>query len=781
MHPFSCIRYFLLALLFSVMLHVPTYAKETKHILLLNSYHQGMSWVDDIVKAVYDVMEPDKNGIILHIENMDTKRYHSPEYFEMLKVTYAFKYQNIHFDMILSSDNQAFDFLRANGKDLFGDIPMVFCGVNDFHQDMIADYPNFTGTVETISAVETIKMMLNVHPSTKNIFVINDYLKTGKAWTNTIQKDLKHAHLNVNVIYADNLSIKELKEKIVSLSLDTLVLLGAYFSDKNGEYLTYESIGPRLLAISPVPVYNLLEFNIRDNIIGGKVISGYRQGKRMTELAIDILHGKKPSEIPVVTQGTNTFIFNYPATQRYNISIDKYPKEAIFLNKPQTFFEIYQNNKLAFDTLLFFLAFLSVLVFILTRIILQKNTIDKQLKAQLSFQQKLIDTVNIPIFYKDFQGIYLGCNESFEKIIGISKEDIKGKTVFDLAPQDLAKVYKKADDELLAIGGFQEYQTQIKTVDGSIIDVIFQKNTYTDAKGNIAGLVGAYFDITEILETKEALRLLNETLEHKVIERTQELSETIETLKKTQNQLIQAEKMASLGSLVAGVAHEINTPIGLGVTGISHFDDLLKKIYEAYQQDDLSQQEFEDFLTSAREISNITLLNLNRASEIIRSFKQVAVDQSSTHKRMINLREYIEETLLSLHSSIKNTQHKIEIHCDHDINIMTYPGVISQILTNLILNAIIHGFENKESGKITIIAIQKEKMIHLHFEDDGKGISKENISKIYDPFFTTKLGTGGSGLGLNIIYNIITMQLKGTIQCTSEEGKGTVFEITFPI
>jgi len=287
--------------------------------------------------------------------------------------------------------------------------------------------------------------------------------------------------------------------------------------------------------------------------------------------------------------------------------------------------------------------------------------------------------------------------------------------------------------------------------------------------------------INEWKKVKDEITDINNSLEFTVDMRTKELKENIENLKITQNQLVESEKMASLGGLVAGVAHEINTPVGISLTGITHFQHITTELKKLYEDNNLSQDEFENYIQTSYEIANSVYKSLTRAAEQIRSFKQVAVDQSNEHIRNFNIKEYIEEVLLSLHNRLKKTKHNINIHCDKNLNIDSFPGSFSQVITNFIMNSLIHGFKNIEKGNIDIYVKKLDNSIEIIYKDDGIGINKTNLKKIFNPFFTTNREGGGSGLGLNIVYNIITNGLNGNIKATSELGKGTKFIITFPI
>ncbi len=292
----------------------------------------------------------------------------------------------------------------------------------------------------------------------------------------------------------------------------------------------------------------------------------------------------------------------------------------------------------------------------------------------------------------------------------------------------------------------------------------------------------------EVKESRDKIAEWNKTLEERVNERTEQLAEAnnelvlmLETLKRTQNQLIQSEKMSALGNLVAGVAHEINTPIGISVTAASHLAERTAEITEAYDKNQITRSELEKFLELGRDMSKIILTNLDRAANLIRSFKQVAVDQSSEIKRTFNVQAYINEVLMSLQPELKKTKHQIKINCEEELEIESYPGALSQIITNLVMNSLAHAFDENESGLITFTITKNQTMLNFVYSDNGRGISQENLGKIFNPFFTTRRGKGGTGLGLHIVYNIVTQTLHGTINCQSEPNHGTTFTISFPI
>lgn len=276
-------------------------------------------------------------------------------------------------------------------------------------------------------------------------------------------------------------------------------------------------------------------------------------------------------------------------------------------------------------------------------------------------------------------------------------------------------------------------------------------------------------------------------LEQNVQSRTMELFEAKESaeealnqLKETQDSLIQSEKMAALGGLVAGIAHEINTPVGITLTSATYLCAKTDKVAKLYEQGELREDELEAYFKLAQKSTTLMAINSQRAADLIHSFKQVAVDQTSDERREFELKHYIEDVLLSLQPVIKKTAIKVVLDCPEKLMMNSYAGAISQLLTNFIMNSLLHAYEPHQSGLLSIHVSQLERdMIQLIYSDNGKGIPEELQAKIFDPFFTTQRGNGGSGLGLHIVYNIVYQTLKGSLQFQSNE-KGTTFTVRFP-
>ena len=263
--------------------------------------------------------------------------------------------------------------------------------------------------------------------------------------------------------------------------------------------------------------------------------------------------------------------------------------------------------------------------------------------------------------------------------------------------------------------------------------------------------------------------------------KNRELEKTLQDLSHAQGELMRQEKLASLGALVAGIAHEVNTPLGICVTAVSHLVEETSEVRARFADNRLTENDLESYFGTTDEILRILTNNTQRASGLIRSFKQVAVDQSSDDVREIALAEYIEETLKSLRPKLKGTRHTIAVECDAGLRVRSVPGALSQIFTNLVINSVTHGFEHIEEGKIRIGARSHGSLLTIDFIDNGSGMTADTLKHLFDPFYTTKRGQGGSGLGANIVYNLVTTKLGGTIAVDSAPGLGLHYTIRLPL
>jgi signal transduction histidine kinase len=289
-------------------------------------------------------------------------------------------------------------------------------------------------------------------------------------------------------------------------------------------------------------------------------------------------------------------------------------------------------------------------------------------------------------------------------------------------------------------------------------------------------------------DNKSEIETLNRELERKVFERTQKLEQkskdlesSLEKLQEASHKLVETEKMAALGQLVAGLAHEINTPIGTCVTVSSTLKNNTQDFKESLESGELLKSKLIKYSDNIIESTDLIYSNLNRAADLINSFKSVAVDQTADEHREFDLKLYLEDIFKTLHPRIKNTEYSVVQKIPAGLVIDSRPGAVSQLITNLFMNSLSHGFEGRTKGVIEIQVFDlDDDYLEIIFSDDGNGMSTEIINSVFEPFYTTKRNAGGSGLGLYIVYNLVTQVLGGTIDIDSKQGEGTTFIIKIP-
>lgn len=556
----------------------------------------------------------------------------------------------------------------------------------------------------------------------------------------------------------------------------------------------------------------------------------------------------------------------------------------------------------------------------------EKLRAEEEVANQRQFRESLLETLPVPVFYKDRAGHYLGVNQAFLKLLGQNREFFIGRTAWDIAPKELAEIYDAADEALYANpGAVQTYSAQVSSKALGKRDVVFHKAVFHDFSGKVGGLVGTVIDVTDQLASECAVResesrlaqilhnsplpvfvidadhkllvwnpacertfgvaaaellgtdrqwsafypsarpcmadivleggmemdvaryyhgryrrsqfnpdafeaedffpsmgkdgrwlyftasplrdaqgqvvgaietlldiserkraeqevlQLNEGLEAKVGERTAALGKANEELRLAMKQLVQTEKLASLGSLVAGVAHELNTPLGnvltVTTTLCARTEDFSVMLNSG---DGLRRSSITNFTQSCLDAAAIIERNALRAADLIGSFKEVAVDQTSMRRRRFDLGEVIGEILSAMQPTLRRTAHTVRVEVPAGIQLDSYPGPLEQVISNLIMNSLLHGFEHTPEGNIHIEARLVEGMVTLRYTDNGGGMNDSVAQQAFDPFFTTKLGKGGSGLGLYIVYNLVTAVLGGSISLRSKPEAGVEFELLLP-
>ncbi|WP_243367919.1 ABC transporter substrate binding protein [Fundidesulfovibrio soli] len=469
-----------------------------KRILYFNSYHSGYAWSDQVLVGIRSALDKSGQPYDLLIEFMDTKRFVTSDVGDILERLYRDKYAGITPDVIIASDDYAFQFLLERQDRLFPGVPVIFCGVNDFDPAMIASRRNMTGVVENPDFKANFKLLRELLPDVRRVIVVTDYSLTGQA----IQKQLMRAASEFKTDFTLECitvrTLNEVLEETKNLTERDMVYLVPIYLHDDGQVYSVEDVCDILSAKLPVAINSAWQFMLGHGIIGGKLHSGEGEGVLAANMALQVLAGEPTAKIKVVDTFSDPFMFDYKALKRFGIPQIKLPFGSTLINEPLSFYTI--NKHIVWFGLAGFFFLVFILVLLVTSI-LQKRSVELQIKNQLSFLRILMDTIPLPLSYKGVDGRYLGCNLAFEKWFGVERDLLLGNPVHPLATR-----FDSAERNLLARPGVISFETDMLDAAGSPHGVIVSKATYLDAKGEIAGVVEAIQDITLRREAEKALR-----------------------------------------------------------------------------------------------------------------------------------------------------------------------------------------------------------------------------------------------------------------------------------
>ena len=415
-----------------------------------------------------------------------------------------------------------------------------------------------------------------------------------------------------------------------------------------------------------------------------------------------------------------------------------------------------------------------------------RQQVSEKLKQERDFSTTLINSSNLIICCLDTNLQIVTVNPAAVLLTGYVQEELQGASWLERFVSTPERDH--LSNELTDAGILEN--REVTTQDQQGRELILQWNFVPFYEGaDLKYRIAFGYDITPLKRVEREIIRLNEQLEAKVEQRTHSLKESndqlgmaYDNLKMAQQSLVESEKMASLGSLVAGVAHEINTPVGISVTAASFLQERIRDFHQKIDEKQLSRSYLTELIHSLDESSQLLQNNLRRASDLISSFKQVAVDQSSQAHYKFNVADNLHQVAVSLGHQLRKSQSEMSIECDPELNIYSYPGSFAQIYSNLILNSIRHGFDEWQGErKILIQVTRHDTELHIDYRDTGKGIDPQILPRIFDPFVTSKRGQGGSGLGTHIVYNLIVQLMHGRITCESKPDQGARFQIRLPL
>ncbi|MBM9603318.1 hybrid sensor histidine kinase/response regulator [Desulfopila inferna] len=718
-----------------------TEAKEKKNVLHINSYHHGYEWSDEIFHGIRSGLAgSEKYKVDLQVEYMDTKKYlYDPVNISLFKL-YQEKFKNEDFDVIIVSDNHAYNFVIEHREALFKGIPLVFCGMNNYEQTDVSS-GNLTGIVENFDLVRTLKIARKLHPDKTKMVVVGDQSMTGRSIEQQVYTMLRKYDSRLEVEFWFKLSLEETKQKVERLADDTFLFFTPWYQTVRGKFYTAEEVMEDVYAHSSVPIYTTWEFLLGHGAVGGSLLSGLSHGKMAAEMALRILDGERTDDIPVVVEPSGIYKFDYNVMQKLNINQKSLPQGSIIINSPKAFYEL--PKELFWTIMVSFLMLVIVLLF-LTFIMAERRKVQRKVQEQLSFQETLMDTIPQLVSWKDTTGRYLGANQSFTEFFGIGTP---------------VGMISKSTEDVISDNEYVEWS--VKT-DNAVVQQQreFRKlrKKITDHGGNIGWL-----EVNKVPLRNQSGRIIGVLTSAENVTREQNL----------EKQLMQSQKMEAIGTLAGGIAHD--------------FNNILTSILNSTE---LALGDVEDDSQTARDLKRV-LKAARRGSRVVKQILSFS-RPSKEGFRQTDLGLVCHEVLSLMDASLPSNIRVQSKILSSGVMVEADPTQMHQAILNLCTNAF-HALQ--ESGGNLYVYVEKalvgselaESMnisageyLKLTVADDGPGIDATIIGNIFDPFFSTKDITEGTGLGLSVVHGIV-MGHRGGIRVESETGRGTRFEIYLPL
>jgi PAS domain S-box-containing protein len=493
----------ILLIFLSLLFFIPNAsAQEEKkiNILYLNSYHNGYQWSDSIFDGVRDTFRQSGKNIYLQIEYMDSKRFSGKKINDILHNYYKFKFRTTHFDLIVTSDNNAYEFMSEHGDELFPNVPIVFCGINDVEAGAVPMRSRMTGLLEEFDVPSNIEMALKFHPGKRRLVVIGDRSLTGVAIANQVRAQLHLLPPGIQVEFLDDFTLEELISKVRFAAGDSIFFFIPFYKDVGEAVYSAQDLLKIVWEQTGAPLYGAWEFLLGHGLVGGKLISGYAHGQAAAKMGLRILDGASPADIPISVSPDEPPKFDYRVLMRLGINRKLLPEGSILINEPSPFYSI---NRHQFWTIIISLVILSMVLVLLVINILERKQIEVRIKNQLSFLRTLMDTLPVPIYFTDRSGAIAGINRSFENWFGVNWQQDRAFASQELAVAD-SRFSPMLDTRM------DSFDSQIQHGDGTLRSVVLHKATYSDAQGDNAGIVGVIYDISDRKKAEDDLRAAEE-------------------------------------------------------------------------------------------------------------------------------------------------------------------------------------------------------------------------------------------------------------------------------
>jgi PAS domain S-box-containing protein len=728
-------------------------APENPSVLLINSYHQGFEWTDSVTSGVVDFFKQTGHAR-LSIEYMDSKSYEPSTISKAFYDLCAIKYTTAPPDVVLCSDNNALAFLLEYRDSLFPNIPIVFCGINDFTPEMLEGASNITGVVEIPSYRETVDLALQVNPSARRVYAVACSAMMSQIHIDRFMEGTQSMTSRVEIIPLHDLTLEEFRQELKQVAKSDIVINLALHRTRDQKILSSGEAYAVIREQTEAPIYNLWSAYLKDHsryIAGGVMVDGEAQGRLTAKMAMQILEGTPASDIPVVTESPNIAILNYQELERLGATHHPFPENTLIINQPFSFYECYRE--LVWSTVVVITG-LAMLVAILFFNIQKRRKMEAELRTQGRTLREREENLRVTlgsiaeaVIATDMEGKVRHLNSIAEKLTGWSNAEAQNQSITEIL-------------NLLDADSRTPVENPAKQVAAAPDSIVYAKNAVfvardqreyriagsgapiRDGQGNTIGVVLVFRDVTDELALQEKLR--------------------------------HNQKMDAIGQLAGGIAHDFNNMLG-GIISAT----------------ELAQIEF-DQQKDPSDLLKMVLDSAGRAAALISKLLAFArrhpLDTAPT-----GIRQPLKDALALFAASADK---RVRVHADlpdADLHVMGDLSQLQNAFLNLFINA---SHAMPEGGDLNLswktveldqaqcaastFSLQPGRFIEIEIADTGTGIAESVLPRIFEPFFTTKEIGKGTGMGLSVVLGTV-QQHNGSITVHSEPEKGTRFRVLLPL
>ena len=730
-------------------------SEDRKNILVICSYYQDDPWEKNILSGIKEELNKRFKNVNYDVEYMDARRHSGEQYVRAIYEVYKHKFKNTKYDVIVVCDNDALNFVLKYHDELFQDTPVVFTGINNYVDSMIAERQLFTGVAEDIDIKSTIDLALRLHSNTNKIIFITDKSVTGSAIQANVKSIIPYYGEGITAIQYQMDNIKDIKEKVIQLEKNSVIFFVGAFRDEDGSIKSLQESIEMVSKISQCPIYTCWDFSIGYGALGGVITEGKKQGELTAAVLARVLQGEKPSDIPVVRDKTNTYMFDFYKLEQFNIDNSLLPQNSIIINSPPRSGIV--NTKILYGAISSLIIMVVVGIFIAGVNLYKRKKVERDLLERSQHLYTLINSSPDLICFKDGEGRWLEANEAILKCFELEDMYYKGKS--DL---ELAEVRKQYKDVFLTCHENDEKAWQERTMfrceqligksegEARVFDVL--KIPLYNKDGSREGLIFTARDITEQKKNEEIKRraeedrrLYREALEYDMI-RTE---------------------------FFANISHELRTPLNVLFSALQLMDMYAEKGDIIYKNPETGRR---TYIIKQNALRLLRLVNnLIDITKIDSGFFELQLQNK-------NIVEVVEDISLSVVDYIRDKGIELVFDTDVEEKILAFdPDKIERIILNLLSNAVKF---TPVGGIIEVQIKDNGEEVSVLVKDNGIGIQHDKQRIIFDRFRQVDKSLArnreGSGIGLSLVKSLVELH-GGSISVCSTYGEGSCFTFTLPV